>query len=498
MTKKKLKSTLKPTDPVPEHLQVVPPSFDTVHHVGTYVSPNTNKYAKLKGGHYNFKGPSAKDRLALVMMIKNEEKRIEVSFDSVRSCCGTFVILDTGSTDRTIEIVKSYCKRHNIVLHLKEIPFVNFEKSRNDLLDFADDVLTHHHFMLLLDCNDELRNHDELMRFSESYKGEATGFYLRQQWWTGHSLDNYFNARMVLSHFGWRYRGVVHEVIMRDPTGQMNRDSDIYKLENVILFQDRTKDDDKTAKRFKRDKELLYNEYLANPTDARTLFYLAQTCACLQQNQESYEYYLLRLKAVGFWEEIYQSYFRLGNACKTLGHPWEEALNWYLKAYSHSKRVEPLVAIAEYYKDNNYNGERKSDWHLAYMFIKEACSLTYPHDQNLFIDKQCYVYKRWHLMGIIAFYVDRIQEGIDACVRALQAEDNEIDLKNLTFYLNRKADIEERTKVGLEPTRRDDKMVLTLNNTEYFPDKDEGLSFGQIRTKEEVMKKVREYMLTKK
>ena len=38
--------------------------------------PNTNPYASLEGGNYLWKGPDCKDRLALVMMIKNEEQNI--------------------------------------------------------------------------------------------------------------------------------------------------------------------------------------------------------------------------------------------------------------------------------------------------------------------------------------------------------------------------------------------------------------------------------------
>ena len=70
--------------------------------------PNTNPYASLEGGNYLWKGPECKDRLALVMMIKNEEKGLENTFNSVKDISSTFVILDTGSTDRTIEICKSF------------------------------------------------------------------------------------------------------------------------------------------------------------------------------------------------------------------------------------------------------------------------------------------------------------------------------------------------------------------------------------------------------
>ncbi len=57
-----------------------------------------------------------KQKLALLMMIKNEEKRITVSFDSVKEYTDTFIILDTGSTDSTISICKDYCEKNNIRL----------------------------------------------------------------------------------------------------------------------------------------------------------------------------------------------------------------------------------------------------------------------------------------------------------------------------------------------------------------------------------------------
>ena len=62
------------------------------------------------------KGTEKLSLLVLVMMIKNEEARIEVSFDSVKNFTNTFVILDTGSTDKTIGICKEYCKKNNITL----------------------------------------------------------------------------------------------------------------------------------------------------------------------------------------------------------------------------------------------------------------------------------------------------------------------------------------------------------------------------------------------
>ena len=472
---------------------ISPPNEKQISHYDTAME---NKYLNAPLGKYNWRGSKCKDRLALVMMIKNEEKRIEVSYDSVRQYTDTFVILDTGSTDRTIEITRAYCKKHNITLHLAEIPFVDFERSRNDLLDFADEVLKNHYFMLLLDCNDELRNHSELVKIVENHSGPQSGFHLRQQWWTGHSLDTYFNIRMVISHFGWRYRGVVHEYIARH--AGKDGGNDIFKCDDVILYQDRTLDDDKSQKRFKRDKILLHNAYLRITDDPRTLFYLAQTCNCMNQIQESYEYNLLRVKYEGFKEEVYHAYHRLGMLSQRLKHPWEESLGWFLKAYSHSKRAEPLCNIAEYYMTNDSFNSGKPDWHLAFCFISQACKLNFPHQQILFIDKNVYVYRRWHLLGRIGYYCNRFKEGRDGCIKALMAQDTQIDMDNLLHYMRKEQELIAAVRSpnqGQEFLASLDIMIgvsASVSEEDAVPLKEKGLGVGNAFTQEDILKRARQ------
>ena len=318
----------------------------------------------------------------------------------------------------------------------------------------------------------------------ESYTNETQiGFHLRQQWWTGSTLDTYYNIRMVISHFAWRYRGVVHEYIARVPGKDGN--NDIRMCGDIILFQDRTKDDDKSQKRFKRDKDLLYAEHLRIPDEPRTLFYLAQTCNCLNQMQEAYEYNLLRTKYTGFIEEVYHSYDRLGKISQKLNHPWEESLGWFLKAYAHSKRAEPLVQIAKHYMEYNAFGERQADWHLAYMYIQQACSLNFPHAQILFIDKNVYVYERWHVMGRIGFYANRFKEGKEGCIRALMAQDTQVDMDNLMHYLRVERQMKDQIRLGTAPV--EPMMTISFDDGDITQEKEKGLGIGNAFTKEDIL-----------
>ena len=380
--------------------------------------------------------------IAVLMMVKNEKKRLNVSLESIKDFADSLVIFDTGSTDNTIEICKEFCEKNNIPLRLKEGTFVNFSISRNESLEFADsfeDI----DYVLLLDTNDELRNGEYLRKYAKEYtSNESSGFLIVKEWWSG-SHDKYYNVRFIKAHHEWRYVGAVHEYIKTFNTNHEKHP--IVKLpDNVVLYQDRTQDDDKSGKRFHRDKELLLTEYKKDPTEPRTVFYLAQTLSCLEENEESLYYYKIRATLDGFQEEKFHALLRSGELTQKLGHNWYESMTYYIKAFEFSHRVEPLLYIAIHYIQIKM-------WVMAYTFIKLACNLPYPNDAILFVNRNDYDYKRFHLMGIVAYYVGQYEDGKFGCINAINYSSrnqgkapNEIDQKNLQFYNEKELEIKNQ------------------------------------------------------
>jgi glycosyltransferase involved in cell wall biosynthesis len=373
-----------------------------------------------------------KPTIGLVMIVKNESKRIEVSLKSVLGIVDALIIHDTGSEDDTIEIIKKFSEKNKINLYILFGEFVNFSESRNKCLEFAETVDVH--YFLLFDCNDELQNGKELKTFAKQvYNKKEVGFLICQHWYSGKN-DRYFNIKFIKARKGWRYEGVVHEWLVNNQ-GLKN---EIFKcLKDITIYQDRTKDDDKSKKRFSRDKILLLEEYKKNPKCSRTIFYLAQTLECLNEYEECLFFSKLRLELGDFEEEIFHSYMRCATCCYVLRNDWSEVMSWYLKAYEKFNRVEPLIKIAGYYRI-------QKNWNMAYMFCKQACELEYPQDALLFVDNMVYEYYRWHLMGIICFYLKKYEEGKKCCIKALEKNiDIELNKKNLQFYL----DIEIQNKI---------------------------------------------------
>ena len=63
--------------------------------------------------------------IGCLMMVKNEEKRIHVSLESVTGTVNCFIVFDTGSTDKTVEIITEHCEKHKINLYMIQGDFEN-------------------------------------------------------------------------------------------------------------------------------------------------------------------------------------------------------------------------------------------------------------------------------------------------------------------------------------------------------------------------------------
>lgn len=350
-------------------------------------------------------------RIAVCLMLKNESKRIQVTLDSIDSVVDGVIVYNTGSTDDTVDKVKAFT---SAPVHILDGQFENFAISRNKLLDFANQFKDDYDYFLLMDCNDELQGD---IKAELAKHPDATHFLVPQLWQTDH-INKYYNIRLIKSGMDFRYEGPVHEYL------KIPEQTTPVKLTHTTLFQDRRQDDNKSKHRWKRDLVLLLEEYEKAPKDPRTVFYLAQTYGCLKQYDEAYKYYKIRVGLEGFYEERFIAMERCGDYSK-IDH---KKITWYLRAFDFIERVEPLLKIVEIYK-------AKRKFKLAYIFISLACELNFPETCILFVDKSAYDYKRWHLMGIIGYYVGKYNEGVKGCKKAIAAGNNiPLDTSNLAFY----------------------------------------------------------------
>jgi glycosyltransferase involved in cell wall biosynthesis len=362
------------------------------------------------------------NQFAVAMMVKNEADHFHKSFDSVKAFVDRFIILDTGSTDHTIEAVQTWGTQNGKTIHAKQTAFVNFAVSRNELLDFATSVVTER-YIILMDASDELRGDVKLL--VDFITQDVDAGFIRQLWQCpGDTTMTYYNIRIIKASLNWKYKGAVHEFISCE-----SKEQTIFKFpDEIFLYQDRLQDGGKTQHRLERDYIMLGDELRAEPDNARTCFYYARTCESLAKFHEAITVYTKRVELQGsFVEELFWS--ELSMAMIYLAHFKQPlmALDHALKALHYCYRVEPLVLIGQHYLN-----EKK--WYPAFVFLHAAVELPFPHDAVLFVNKGLYEYARYHLLSLTAFYCGQYQAGYDACMKAIEAKGQDQDKKNLVFY----------------------------------------------------------------
>ncbi len=370
--------------------------------------------------------------LVVVLMVKNEARVIEATLQPfVDGGIKDFVIFDTGSTDKTQEIVTHFFERHNITnAHIVEEPFIDFSTSRNHALDAAQRLFPQTIFMIMPDAEWYMHNVEGLLQFCHEHKDDANPSYY---WVPIRSVTFAFHTcRLIRCHRDVQFVGACHEGPNQLSTATLPQD---------IYFEWRTTQDgnEKSAKRWLRDRDLLLKSYAQNPFDTHTLFYLGQTYDCLGDWENAYTFYKKRSEIRGWDEEDFITRLHLGNVAEQLASKEDTsicplAIRHYLEAYAlRPHRAEPLVKIARYYLSRN-------QMHLAFLFATRAVKIPYPVNDLSFVEKYWYDFVRYDILGRCAWYVGEYELGEWAVRQALEVHPEALYLKrNLKFYTDRKA-----------------------------------------------------------
>ena len=96
-------------------------------------------------------------KICLNMIVKNESGIIERCLASVLPWIDCYVICDTGSTDATPEVIRTFFARHGVPGEIHAIDFVHFEYARNRALELCRAAPLAFDYILLTDADMEAR-----------------------------------------------------------------------------------------------------------------------------------------------------------------------------------------------------------------------------------------------------------------------------------------------------------------------------------------------------
>jgi glycosyltransferase involved in cell wall biosynthesis len=332
------------------------------------------------------------------MIVKNEASVIRRCLDSVRPLIDYWVIVDTGSTDGTQDIIRAHLR--DLPGELHERPWRNFAHNRSEALALAR---LHADYSLIIDADDAL----EIPKGYKLPRLTADAYYID----IDHPPVRYQRMQIVSNARPWRYRGVLHEFLTCEGAGPAGK----LPLVNRMHFDGARRRNPTT---FARDAEVL-EQALESETEpflrSRYTFYLAQSCRDNGDQQKALRLYLARAE-LGYWrDEVYVSLLEAARLIEQLGYAEQEVIDAYLKAAKAAPhRAEALYGAARYCREKKRHEE-------GYRYAKSGLKIAAPKD-GLFVDTPVYQWRLLDEFSIHAYSVGRYRESLEACLKLLMDE----------------------------------------------------------------------------
>lgn len=299
------------------------------------------------------------------MMVKNGgDSMLEVIKENMKYI-DEYTILDTGSTDNTVQILRDELDRNRKRGKIVSEPFINFRDSRNRCLDLCG---TRCKYIVMLDDTYILRGN--LRLFLEIVRGDQVSDSF-SMYILSDDVE-YGSNRIIRSdrkHLRYKYK--LHEVIT--PKDNMNV---IIPKEYAYIYDLRSDYmEERTMNRKEYDIKILQEMVDEDKEDSRAYYYLGQTYNLLERYDDAYDNFMKRASHSdqGFLQEKIDAIFEAGRlAYFYLNKPWLEVEKLYLWAYELDKsRPDSLYFIGVHYYMNG-------DYGKAYKYFVEAYRVGYP------------------------------------------------------------------------------------------------------------------------
>lgn len=339
------------------------------------------------------------------MIVKNEEHCIQRCLKSVRKVISNYVIIDTGSTDRTKKKIRRQLS--GVPGKILDRPWVNFGHNRSEALEEAR-KMPDSDYILMIDADDALQ--------------VGKQFYIPPEPCDGFMIPvvygeiRYERVQLFSKEFPWRFEGALHEFpspmdgkhlpYIRNLTsacmsikvykeGARSKDPDLYRKDAEILLKEVTE----------------HPHYANNP---RSTFYLAQSYRDCGEDEKALEWYTKRYEMKDGWQqEAYIARLEAAKCKERLGHDPMSVVAAYTSAHNHTPtRAEAMYNLARVFR---CNGGHEG----AYEAAKAAVEIARPLEKSLFLHEAVYTWRAVDEYAVACYNVGKYAECLEACVHLL-------------------------------------------------------------------------------
>lgn len=336
-----------------------------------------------------------RNMLSCAIICKNEEKNLNRLLPKLSPHVDEIVVVDTGSTDKSIEVAKKYATVY-------EHKWVDFSDARN----YSFSKCTYK-YVFWIDCDDDISGAENLRRLAkeaEDRKLAGWGFkynYARDD--KGNIMSVQWRERLIdKTQFKWE--GKIHESACQTTKNPVHR-SEAVLINHLATLEDMKKSN-------LRNLEMLLDEYKkdGDKTDPRTLYYIAQTYKGLREWSKAAKFYTFYIPKSGWDEEKAQAWHSLGD-CLRYMEKWNEAIIADMECL----KILPdwpdgYLGIADTYFFKADRTNDIKDWKSCLEWLKAGFTKQMP-DTIRVIEPQRYTWMPTLQMAICKLNLGKIEEA---------------------------------------------------------------------------------------
>jgi glycosyltransferase involved in cell wall biosynthesis len=334
--------------------------------------------------------------ICLVMIVKDEANNIKDCLSKVAPYINYWVIVDTGSKDNTVEVIKKTMEEFDIPGELHERPWVNFEVNRTESLELSKGKCD---YRWIIDADDTFEV--EQFGFNPFAHIDKT-MDTYQITYRLNSLQ-YHRAQIVKSDQPWVYKGVLHEYLHCDLPNLRSAilpgcfvKADISPLKRAATLQEK----------YANDAKILEKALVDEPNNTRYMFYLAQSYRDSDQYEKSLDAYIVRANAGEWDEEVYYSWYMIAKIMEKMNKPAEEVIAAYSKAWEYRpQRLEAVFHVMRKLREQNR-------FVLAFTYGEMAIKTPGTKD-ILFVEPEIWKWRLVDEYSIAAYYIGHPEISFD-------------------------------------------------------------------------------------
>ncbi len=355
-------------------------------------------------------------RIAVYTIARNEEQHAIRFMDSIIDEPDLVVVLDTGSTDRSVALLEN----KGAVVHQASVSPFRFDMARNTALALVPSNID---VCVSLDL-DEVLTPGWRVAIETCWEDDTTRLHYPYVWnWTPEGKPaTVFHSDKIHARHGYRWKHPVHEVLTASP----GFDEKIVTCTGFTL--EHHADAEKSRGQYLPLLEMSVRE---DPDDDRNSHYLTREYSfygrwddVLREGQRH-----LLLNSASWNKERAKTMRLVAQACRQKGDT-QQALSWFHRAISE----DPLSR--ENYVDMGDFCLGSQDFAGASYYARKALAFTH-RDKSYIVDEAAWTWKPYDIIAVSAYYLGNLDEALEHAQKAVELNPSDNRLReNLSLVEN--------------------------------------------------------------